>query len=240
MGKQYEKKITWTIKNFSSSNSEKICSDQFVVGGCKWRLEVYPKGNAQSNYLSLILVVTDSGALPCGWRRHTKFRLTVVNQLPEKLSQVQEAQELYDQKNLAWGFLAMLNLTKLHAKDGGFLVDGELKIVAEVESVESLFKKHPNMASKLCPKNSHLRTACLNVLLSLTEILCKSSQELSNGDLADACSALRYLTKAGLKLDWLEKKLKEAGETRMQGIEEELKDLKNKCSDMDALLEFLR
>ncbi|CAH2065258.1 unnamed protein product, partial [Thlaspi arvense] len=35
---------------------------------------------------------------------------------------------------------------------------------------------------------------------------------------------------------WLEKKLQEVGETRMQEIEEELKDLKNTCSDMNALL----
>ncbi|XP_024012760.1 MATH domain and coiled-coil domain-containing protein At1g31390-like [Eutrema salsugineum] len=252
MGKQYEKKITWAIKNFSSLQSEKICSDQFVVGGSKWRLELYPKGNCAGNYLSLFLAVADKEALPSGRRRYTKFRLTVVNQLPGKLSQVQEAQEVYDQKFPAWGFLEMLCLTNLHAKDGGFLVNGELKIAAEVEnldvigksdvleetssvveingfqvipsqveSVNSLFEKHPNIASKLRPKNPHLRTTYLNVLLSLTEILSKSPEALSNGDLADAYSSLRYVAMAGFKLDWLEKKLKEAGESRMQEIEEE-------------------
>ncbi|CAH2065262.1 unnamed protein product, partial [Thlaspi arvense] len=134
--------------------------------------------------------------------------------------------------------LAMLNLTKLHAKYGGFLIGRPQPIVQLLDINTKMYVYM--YVLWVCPKNPHLRTACLNILLSLTEILCKSSEELSNGDLADACSALRYVTKAGLKLDWLVKKLKEAGETRMQGIEEELKDLKNKCSDMNTLLEFLR
>nr|CBW45925.1 RTM3 protein [Arabidopsis thaliana] len=36
MGKQFDKKITWTIKNFASLPSDLIYSDHFVVGGCKW------------------------------------------------------------------------------------------------------------------------------------------------------------------------------------------------------------
>lgn len=39
----------------------------------------YPKGNFEANYLSLFLDVADSESLPSGWRRHTKFRLTVVH-----------------------------------------------------------------------------------------------------------------------------------------------------------------
>lgn len=58
--------------------------------------------------------------------------------------------------------------------------------------------------------------------------------------MADAYSALRYVTKAGFKLNWLEEKLKEAGKTRLQEIEEDLKGLKQKCADMEALVEFLR
>lgn len=110
----------------------------------------------------------------------------------------------------------------------------------QVESVNSLFEKYSGFASKICPKNPHLRKTYLNVLLNLTDILCKSPEELSNVDLADAYSALLFVTKAGFKLGWLEKKLKETGVTRLQEIEEELKHLKLKCTDMDALLEFLR
>jgi len=36
MEDQYEKKITWTIKNFSFVQSQAIDSDIFVVGDSKW------------------------------------------------------------------------------------------------------------------------------------------------------------------------------------------------------------
>jgi len=32
-------------------------------------------------------MVATSKTLPCGWRRYTRFRLTVVNQLSDELSQ---------------------------------------------------------------------------------------------------------------------------------------------------------
>jgi len=31
-----KKKFSWVIKNFSSLQSEKIYSDQFVIDGCRW------------------------------------------------------------------------------------------------------------------------------------------------------------------------------------------------------------
>ncbi|XP_010424500.1 PREDICTED: MATH domain and coiled-coil domain-containing protein At1g31390-like [Camelina sativa] len=160
---------------------------------------------------------------------------------------------------------------KLLDKNSGFLVNGEVKVVAEVDilevigksdvleetsfvidvngfqvlppqvkSVGSLFKSHPDIASRFRPKNPHLRTSYMNVLLGLTEVLCQSLEKLSTADLSDAYSALQYVTQAGFKLDWLEKKLKEAGQNRLQEIEEELKDLKEKCAEMEALVEFLR
>ncbi|KAG7593565.1 MATH/TRAF domain [Arabidopsis thaliana x Arabidopsis arenosa] len=264
MEKQYEKKITWTIKNFSTLQSNEIYSDHFVVGDSKWRLVAYPKGcgGGINKSLSLYLDVVDSESLPSGWKRHTTFRLTVVNQISEKLSQQEEGQCWFDENATSKGFSAMLPLTKLIDVKDGFLVNGEVKVVAEVgvlevvgksdvlvetlllhesidvngfqvlpsqvESVKTLFDKHPDIASKFRPKNPHLRTTSLNSLLSLTEILCQSPEELSIDDLANAYSTLTCLTKAGFKLDWLEKKLKEVGETRVQEIEEELKDLKEK------------
>lgn len=43
-----------------------------------------PNGDLKANYFSVCLMVADFKALPNGWRRHVKFRLTVVNQLSEK------------------------------------------------------------------------------------------------------------------------------------------------------------
>ncbi|KAG7558906.1 MATH/TRAF domain, partial [Arabidopsis thaliana x Arabidopsis arenosa] len=263
-----DKKFTWVIKNFNSLDSDGVYSDTFKAGRCKWHLVVYPQRYDNCGYdtcVSMYLCVSDSESLPTGWRRHVKVSLTMVNQFPG-ISHTQETQGWFDEKNTTLGFSTFC-VSGFPSRDNGFLINGEVKIVAEVdvlevigefdvpegsidingfqvppsqvESVNSLFEKYPGFASNHCSKNQHLRKAYLNVILSLTETMSKSPEELSNGDLAEAYSALRYVTEAGFKLDWLEKILKETGETRLQDIEEELKDLKVKCVGMDALLKFL-
>ncbi|CAH2079104.1 unnamed protein product, partial [Thlaspi arvense] len=284
-----DNKFTWIIKNFSTLESDKIYSNPFVTGGCKWHLLAYPKGN-KIDYLSLFLEVADHGSLPCGWRRHVLFRLSIVNQKSKKLSQLQVAKHWFDQKSPNFGFTTMIPLAELHANGGGFLVNGQVKIVAEIdvleikdedepqpmkkikleddtqqlkesneavingleilqsqiEFVRSLFQKHPDVALEFRSKNSHLRTGYMNVLLSLTKKLCKSPRELSNDDISDVGAALVYMTEAGFKLDWLEKKLDEVKEKKkteeaclaqLQEMEEELKPLKQKFVELKARMD---
>ncbi|CAN6819479.1 unnamed protein product [Brassica oleracea var. botrytis] len=270
MGNETDKKFTWVIKNFSSWRSKCVRSRTFVVGRCKWSLGAFPRGvDHASCFLSLYLVVSNPESLPSGWRRHAKFSFTVVNQIPGEVSQLRG-----DICKFNTGLIrrtACIRLSDLNARDSGFLVNGELKIVAEVdvlevvgeldvpvvatdvvdingfqvlasqvESVNILFEKHPNIASNVRAKNSHLRTTYLNILLSLTEILSKSPEEISNSDMVEAYSALRFVINAGFKLDWLEKALKEACEIRIKEIEEKLSDLTEKRADMDALLNSLK
>ncbi|CAA7060671.1 unnamed protein product [Microthlaspi erraticum] len=140
MGSEADKKFTWMIKNFSSFQSEHIFSDPFVVGGCKWRLKAFPKGNNNADHLSLYLDVAGSKSLPCGWRRHAKLSFTIVNQIPHELSVLRETQHWFDQKAPDWGFKWMFPLGKLKAKKDGFLVNGEVKIVAEIEVLEVIGK----------------------------------------------------------------------------------------------------
>ncbi|KAL1225751.1 MATH domain and coiled-coil domain-containing protein [Cardamine amara subsp. amara] len=294
MRNQVDNKFTWVIKNLSSLRSKTICSDQFVIGGCRWYLMAYPNGTKFNDCLSLYLVVAKARSLSSGWRRYAKFSLTIVNQHSAKFSQSREGKKWFDQKIPGSGFVSMLPLTRLHANTDGFLVNGEVKIVAEVivlevigkldeatssskklklnddgegssglheenidvngfqvlpsqvELVRRIFERHPESAVEFRAKNQHLRTACMNVLLSLIETLCTSPQELSNEDLAEADNALAHVKSSGFKVDWLETKLDQVkkkkekeqyGETRMQELKEELKDFKQKCLDLEALLE---
>ncbi|VVB06132.1 unnamed protein product [Arabis nemorensis] len=136
MGNAADNKFTWVIKDFSPLKSMQIHSEKFVVGGCKWRLLAYTSHvlNSRTTYLSLYLDVPDSETLPFGWRRHTKYRLTVVNQLSENLSQVKESQQWFDQS--ISGHPEIIPLIKLYDKDSGFLVNGDLKIVVEIDVLE--------------------------------------------------------------------------------------------------------
>ncbi|CAN6978291.1 unnamed protein product [Brassica rapa subsp. trilocularis] len=233
-----KKKFAWLIKNFSSLPSDKLYSAPVLISGFYWDLFTYPKGYKGGDSLVVSLAVTDGQSLPSGWARYVKFRLTIVNHLSHELSIHRETSIWFDQKAPGWGLSGMLPFAKLHDKDGGFLVNDELKIVAElealevigtldeskdlldktsssvneridvngfqvlpsqVESVRGIFERHPDLAEKFRAKNQHLRTACMNFLLSLSEMLHKSLQELSNEDLVEADVALTYLKNAGFK-----------------------------------------
>ncbi|KAJ1404792.1 TRAF-like [Sesbania bispinosa] len=72
-------RFTWTINDFSRL-PEKVYSSSFFVGGHKWRILLFPKGN-NVDYLSMYLDVTDSETMPHGWSRPAHFSLAVVNQV---------------------------------------------------------------------------------------------------------------------------------------------------------------
>ncbi|XP_019102083.1 PREDICTED: MATH domain and coiled-coil domain-containing protein At3g58260-like [Camelina sativa] len=273
MGKQVDNTFTWVIKNVSTMQAHKSSRyKQFVVGGCKWRLIASTEFN-DVDYLSVSLDVPNRESLPSGWRRHAKITLTLVNQLSQEFSRQQEKQQWFDQNNPRLSFPPILDLKVFADKYGGFLVnDGIIIVVAvdvlevigsldepeksqsmdvkgfqvlpsQVKFVNCLFERHPDIASKFSIKNKSLKTAYMNVLLSLTETLNQSPKEISKDDLSDAKTTLAYMKNVGFKVDWLENKLdelfkneKKAGVIRMQKIEEEFKDLKQKFSSLEALL----
>ncbi|CAL9245936.1 unnamed protein product [Arabidopsis halleri] len=125
-------------------------------------------------------------------------------------------------------------------------INGFQVLPSQEKFVSRIFEKYPDIAVGFHAKNQHLRTACMNVLLSLIETLCQSPQELSNEDMVEAGNALAYVKDAGFKVDWLEKKLEEVkekkeegqtAETRIQELEEEMMNIMCKWSDMKAVLE---
>ncbi|VVB04062.1 unnamed protein product [Arabis nemorensis] len=121
MGNEADNKFTWVIKNFSSLQSKQIYSDTFVIGGCKWRLLAYPKGN-----------ITHKISPNCksALRRALRSASFIFHDFTVAREQ------RFDKKSPTWGFRVILPLTELQAKDGGFLVNGELKIVAEIDVLE--------------------------------------------------------------------------------------------------------
>ncbi|CAF2173119.1 unnamed protein product [Brassica napus] len=134
MGTQVGKKFAWVIKNFSSLECKICYSAPVLIGDRKWRLYAYPKGD-NCDYLSLYLEVVDWKSLPSGWRRFVKLRLSVVKQSYDIDSVMKETHRWFDKKISCWGF-PLIPLTKLHDEREGFLEDGDLIVVAEVDVLE--------------------------------------------------------------------------------------------------------
>ncbi|XP_035541316.1 ubiquitin carboxyl-terminal hydrolase 13-like isoform X3 [Juglans regia] len=124
-------RFTWTIENFSRLNTKKLYSDVFFVGGYKWRILVFPKGN-NVDHLSMYLDVADSANLPYGWSRYAQFSLTVINQLHNKYSIRKETQHQFNARESDWGFTSFMPLGELYDPGRGYLVSDTCIVEADV------------------------------------------------------------------------------------------------------------
>ncbi|KAI5578143.1 hypothetical protein POPTR_008G012600v4 [Populus trichocarpa] len=124
-------RFTWTIDNFSRLNAKKLYSDVFVVGGYKWRILIFPKGN-NVDHLSMYLDVADSATLPYGWSRYAQFSLTVINQLHQKYSIRKDTQHQFNARESDWGFTSFMPLGELYDPGRGYLVNDTCVVEADV------------------------------------------------------------------------------------------------------------
>ncbi|GBG84805.1 hypothetical protein CBR_g39181 [Chara braunii] len=121
----------WPIDNFSKLNVRKHYSEMFTVGGHKWRVLIFPKGN-NVDHLSIYLDVADSGTLPYGWSRCAQFTLGVINQIDPKYSIKKDTCHQFNSRESDWGFTSFMPLQDLYDHSKGFLVNDTLVIEADV------------------------------------------------------------------------------------------------------------
>ncbi|CAD5324510.1 unnamed protein product [Arabidopsis thaliana] len=248
MGNLDDNKFTWVIKNVPTLNSDMLFSNYFVIGGCSWRVVAHSKENNFKESLSLTLIVAEDSAqkMGCGWSRYAKISFTLVNQISEILSQRIESNPPFKKTKLNNdGEVSKDLIREVPVIMESIVVNGFHVLPSQVEFLKRIFEKHPDVAKEFRPTNRIVKTAYMNVLLSLIETLRQSPREISMNDLVGACGLLRSMKEAGFQLDWLEKKLnevlekkekEEAYETRMREIQEEMKDLKAKVLDVGAPL----
>ncbi|XP_078435308.1 ubiquitin C-terminal hydrolase 13-like isoform X2 [Wolffia australiana] len=124
-------RFTWTIENFSRLNLKKHYSEVFFVGGYKWRILIFPKGN-NVDHLSMYLDVADSQNLPYGWSRHAQFSLAVINQIQHKYTLRKDTQHQFNARESDWGFTSFMPLSEIYDPSRGYLVNDTLVVEAEV------------------------------------------------------------------------------------------------------------
>ncbi|KAF0889577.1 hypothetical protein E2562_028669 [Oryza meyeriana var. granulata] len=124
-------RFTWTIENFTRINGKKHYSEPFVVGGFKWRVLIFPKGN-NVDHFSMYLDVADSASLPYGWNRSAQFSLAVVNQIHPKYTIRKDTQHQFNARESDWGFTSFMPLSDLYDPSRGYLVNDTVVVEAEV------------------------------------------------------------------------------------------------------------
>ncbi|KAF8102193.1 hypothetical protein N665_0201s0471 [Sinapis alba] len=258
MAKKVGKTFTWVIEDFSLQ-TEIYFSAPVLIGDCEWFLFINPTED-YFNSLYMGLDVADPESLPSGWRRYVKLRLS---KLGFGFSTNVPLTKLLDEKEgfQVNGELMIVAEVEVHEVIGTYDhreesegayesqksidVNGFQVLPSQVKYVRSIFERHPDIAVGFRSKNQHLRKTSMNFLLNLIETLCQSLQYLSNEDLEDANIALAYLNDVGFEVDWLEWKLDDLKEkkekeqsslVRLREIDDILLKLKQKCSDLDALV----
>ncbi|XWS57103.1 hypothetical protein CRYUN_Cryun09bG0142700 [Craigia yunnanensis] len=124
-------RFTWRIENFSRVNTKKLYSDIFFLGGYKWRILIFPKGN-NVDHLSMYLDVADSTILPYGWSRYAQFSLAVSNQMHYKSTVKKDTRHQFNARESDWGFTSFMPLGELYDPCRGFLVNDTCIIEADV------------------------------------------------------------------------------------------------------------
>ncbi|KAL0908829.1 hypothetical protein M5K25_023338 [Dendrobium thyrsiflorum] len=124
-------RFTWTIENFARLSVKKHYSEIFIVGGFKWRILIFPKGN-NVDHLSMYLDVADSANLPYGWSRYAQFSLAVINQANIKYTIRKDTQHQFNSRESDWGFTSFMPLSDLYDPLRGYLVNDVVVVEAEV------------------------------------------------------------------------------------------------------------
>ncbi|KAI3750855.1 hypothetical protein L2E82_21722 [Cichorium intybus] len=124
-------RFTWTIENFSRLTGKKLYSEVFFVGGYKWRVLIFPKGN-NVDHLSMYLDVADSTSLPYGWSRYAHFSLAVINQIHNKFTMRKDTQHQFNGRESDWGFTSFMPLSDLYDPSRGYILNDTCIVEADV------------------------------------------------------------------------------------------------------------
>ncbi|XP_059669079.1 uncharacterized protein LOC132314205 [Cornus florida] len=117
-------RLTWRIENFTRLNTRMLYSESFYVGGYKWRVLIFPKGDNDADHLAIYLDVTDSATLPYGWSKHICFSLSVTNHIDNQSTVKKVTQHLFHSgEESDWGFTSFMPLSELYNPGRGFIVN---------------------------------------------------------------------------------------------------------------------
>ncbi|GBG66549.1 hypothetical protein CBR_g63131 [Chara braunii] len=121
--------FSWRIKNYTGLRLKKLFSDEFTVGGYKWRLSTRPKPNVRD--VSIFLHLCTSGSttkFPSSWSRLVQISFRVVNQYNSAYNFQRNGFHRfrpYDPDNY-WGFKEFIAVDDLAR---GFLDDDDALLI---------------------------------------------------------------------------------------------------------------
>jgi len=119
------------VEGFTRLTELKQYSDTFELGGYKWRLLIFPKGN-KSEFLSVYLDVPETELMPQNWQRAAAFKLSLVDQVENKNHFEKDTSHNFTSRESDWGFTSFISLADVYSSTNPYLVDDCIVIRVEV------------------------------------------------------------------------------------------------------------
>ncbi|KAG7531294.1 hypothetical protein FFLO_04472 [Filobasidium floriforme] len=112
---------TWKIENWSQQG-KRLQGPEFSCGGHKWRILLFPQGNANgqpNDMVSVYLDYANPKTAPEGWHACAQFALAVSNPNDPSIYTVSHAHHRFVAEECDWGFTRFADLRKLHLPTDG-------------------------------------------------------------------------------------------------------------------------
>ncbi|WJX85849.1 hypothetical protein P8452_68239 [Trifolium repens] len=128
----------FTIQSYSFLMNKKYVSNDFQIGGHKWKLVLHPGDNSQRNdkgHVSLYLQIAETKNYSNGWKVNVNFKLFVYDQIHKNYLTIQDAGgavRTFSEKNSESGFEELISLKELKDKSNGYIVNDSCVFGAEV------------------------------------------------------------------------------------------------------------
>ncbi|XP_010474234.2 PREDICTED: uncharacterized protein LOC104753726 [Camelina sativa] len=131
-------KFSWTVKNFSGLNEYVYKSNSFTMGGRKWGLMLYPKGDSRAtdNFLSFFLYLADIETLKPDEKIFCQVHLRVLNPLGSYHVEG-KVDSWYEKSNRVLGWYNFVSLDEIRKtyldKEDTLKVEAEFKVVSGIK-----------------------------------------------------------------------------------------------------------
>ncbi|XP_019092258.1 PREDICTED: ubiquitin carboxyl-terminal hydrolase 12-like [Camelina sativa] len=137
-------KFSWTVKNFSALKENVKESCNFSMGGRKWVLKLYPKGNVASvegKWLSLYLHLAQCEKLRESEKIFVQAQLRILDPRGSNHFTNNVIASWHNSSNLGWGFQKFMSLAeppKAYLDKDTLNVEIEFEVVSEAEYSSSM------------------------------------------------------------------------------------------------------
>ncbi|KAL1351013.1 hypothetical protein HN51_014973 [Arachis hypogaea] len=138
---------SFEVKSFSllaKASIEKVTSEEFEAGDCKWSLSIYPTGNkrrAGEGHVSIYLALTDPSSLPLDWEVNAIVNFSLYNFHEDEYVTTQDAStRRFHVLKTEWGIAKFIDLHTFYDSSNGYLIEDTCVFGAEVFVVKTTNK----------------------------------------------------------------------------------------------------